>query len=31
MDLLSRELGLDLTEIRKNGEDSQIVLEKTRG
>ena len=31
MDLLSRELGLDLTEIRKNGDDSQIVLEKTRG
>lgn len=31
MDLLSRELGLDLTQIRKSGSKSQIVLEKTRG
>lgn len=30
MELLSRELSLDLTEIRKSGRDSQIVLEKTR-
>lgn len=30
MEILSRELGLDLTEIRKNGKGSQIVLEKTR-
>ena len=31
MDLLSQELGLDLTQIRKSGNDAQIVLEKTRG
>ena len=31
MELLSRELSLDLTEVRKSGEASQIVLEKTRG
>ncbi len=31
MDLLSRELGLDLTQVRKSGPKSQIVLEKTRG
>lgn len=31
MDLLSRELSLDLTEVRKSGKASQIVLEKTRG
>ena len=31
MDLLSQELGLDLTDIRKSGKESQIVLEKTRG
>ena len=30
MDILSRELGLDLTEVRKSGKDSIIVLEKTR-
>ncbi len=30
MEILSRELGLDMTEIRKSGKDSQIVLEKTR-
>ncbi len=30
MELLSRELSLDLTEIRKNGAGSKIVLEKTR-
>lgn len=30
MEILSRELELDLTEIRKSGRDSQIVLEKTR-
>lgn len=30
MEILSRELELDLTEIRKSGKDSQIVLEKTR-
>ncbi len=30
MELLSRELSLDLTEVRKSGKDSQIVLEKTR-
>ena len=30
MEILSRELSLDLTEIRKSGKDSQIVLEKTR-
>ena len=30
MDLLSRELDLDLTEVRKSGRNSQIVLEKTR-
>lgn len=31
MDLLSQELGLDLTDIRKSGKEAQIVLEKTRG
>lgn len=31
MDLLSQELGLDLTQVRKSGKDAQIVLEKTRG
>ena len=31
MEILARELRLDLTEIRKNGGDSQIVLKKTRG
>lgn len=31
MELLSRERNLDLTEIRKNGGGSRIVLEKTRG
>ena len=31
MDLLCRELNMDLTQVRKNGGDSQIVLEKTRG
>ena len=31
MDLLSQELGLDLTAIRKSGKEAQIVLEKTRG
>ena len=31
MDLLCRELSMDLTQVRKNGGDSQIVLEKTRG
>ncbi len=31
MDLLSRELSLDLTQVRKSGKKSQIVLEKTRG
>ena len=31
MDLLSQELGLDLTGIRKSGKEAQIVLEKTRG
>lgn len=31
MELLCRELGLSLDEVRKNGPDSQIVLEKTRG
>ena len=30
MELLCRELGLTLDEVRKNGPDSQIVLEKTR-
>ena len=30
MEILSRELSLDLTEIRKSGKDSQIVLERTR-
>lgn len=30
MEILSRELSLDLTEIRKSGKGSQIVLEKTR-
>lgn len=30
MELLCRELGLTLDEVRKNGLDSQIVLEKTR-
>lgn len=30
MEILARELSLDLTEIRKSGSDSQIVLEKTR-
>lgn len=30
MEILSRELSLDLTEIRKSGKDSQIVLDKTR-
>lgn len=30
MDILSRELELDLTEIRKSGKDSQIVLQRTR-
>lgn len=31
MDLLSRELSLDMTQIRKSGKASQIALEKTRG
>ena len=31
MEILARELRRDLTQIRKNGEKSQIVLEKTRG
>lgn len=31
MDLLSKELSLDLTQVRKSGKQSQIVLEKTRG
>ena len=31
MDLLRRELGLELTDIRKSGKEAQIVLEKTRG
>lgn len=31
MDLLSQELGMDLTQVRKSGKDAQIVLEKTRG
>ncbi len=31
MDLLSKELELDLTQVRKSGKDAQIVLEKTRG
>ena len=31
MELLSRELSLDLTQVRKSGKESQIVLEKTRG
>lgn len=31
MELLARELSLDLTEVRKSGSASQIVLEKTRG
>lgn len=31
MDLLSKELDLDLTQVRKSGKDAQIVLEKTRG
>ena len=31
MDLLSQELGLDLTDIRKSGKEAQIVLEKIRG
>ncbi len=30
MELLCRELGMTLDEVRKNGPDSQIVLEKTR-
>lgn len=30
MEILSRELSLDLTEVRKSGNGSQIVLEKTR-
>lgn len=30
MEILARELGKDLTEIRKSGRNSQIVLEKTR-
>ncbi len=30
MEILSRELSLDLTEVRKSGKESQIVLEKTR-
>lgn len=30
MEILARELGRDLTEIGKNGKNSQIVLEKTR-
>lgn len=30
MELLCRELGITLDEVRKNGPDSQIVLEKTR-
>ena len=31
MELLARELSLDLREIRKNEKGSEIVLEKTRG
>lgn len=31
MELLSRELSLDLTELRKSGKNSPIVLEKIRG
>lgn len=30
MEILSRELSLDLTEVRKSGKDSQLVLERTR-
>ena len=30
MEILSRELSLDLTDIRKSGKDSQIVLGRTR-
>ena len=30
MDLLARELSLDLTQVRKSGKEAQIVLEKTR-
>lgn len=30
MELIARELSLDLTEVRKSGHDSAIVLEKTR-
>ena len=30
MDILARELGLPLEEIRKKGEGSRIVLEKTQ-
>ena len=31
MDLLAKELGLDLTDIRKSGKQSHIVLQQTRG
>lgn len=31
MDLLARELSMDLTQVRKSGAVAQIVLEKTRG
>ena len=31
MDLLARERSMDLTQVRKSGKESQIVLEKTRG
>ena len=31
MDLLARELSMDLTQVRKSGAAAQIVLEKTRG
>ncbi|MGI6255063.1 MAG: NAD(P)/FAD-dependent oxidoreductase [Acutalibacter sp.] len=31
MDLLAKELSMDLTQVRKSGRQSQIVLEKTRG
>ncbi len=30
MDLLARELSMDLTQVRKSGKEAQIVLEKTR-
>ncbi len=30
MEILARELSLDLTGVRKNGKESRIVLEKTR-